>query len=943
LNNALPNNDLAGSSAMALKPRLLCALLACLAVNSAFGGDSGTPAPNPKPESKNEPPAEAVTVTDDNSPQPREPARPQIRDPLFSINSKLKGSDSTTNADVVELGSGPLDLPAGDGKWALPDEEKAAPGLTRGDNRPRPGDPEFARHFPAESETDTDVPEARATKMRPFRPSLGDPESRFRNLPGGVAEADVINTLTGGSSRFASQRQDAPRFPAGVGLDSDAAEAVADMADAAQKPEDPNGAEKTESEAARKAAVDKLRLAMNQRKAASRNGKKPKEEDLEKVFQQTIEQVERERPLVEEELKKAREDREKKIAQFADLHIRDENAALVLDALVNKTPLGTVSCRVTDRTTKLPVCARVRLTDITDVPIAAPLPQGFWTAGDFSAQAISGVAKIELSRGRFNPSYVQRIRVQPTVPSVVDAQVDQVKIYDFPSRGWYVADFDSGLRVRQGEKPAWLGARPTLADLTTVARAEGIHILGVPPPWGDGPDAENPALLDKFQSDDLFLLPVLPGPRHAFHGIGCGLGVSSVQDFSLEVTAPEVPLREGFEEIRSRGGLAVYKQLRGLRNADIRREILPLFPRLEELQFFGKNEGSVPLFAANELPFDTVTGSYDLLAFDGSPEAERLWFNLLGHGYPVSIIGAGGGSLEGGHIPSGQTLVQLPGKPTRESVLAAVKQGHTVISFGPAVFPRIAERDMGPGCVLPADGRTLSLQIQAYASMIPGTELSKIEVIRNGEVIRTHEPNAGETLIHSLSWSINEVTAAWYVIRVTERYTKDTPLASGAKTATAWSSPIFFRGPSFSPPAPAVSRISGVLQIGATPCAGRIKAVVVGQPDRQIETDANGRYKIDISAAGTLIFEAPNAEPRALRVFEHPKVQRALGHLQSSGMTAEQFEKPSLFPAWNLLLSELEWDVSLVPAKTSKRLIPAKEMPPAHEAKSETEIIQPQR
>src|SRR4029079_15681897 len=129
--------------------------------------------------------------------------------------------------------------------------------------------------------------------------------------------------------------------------------------------------------------------------------------------------------------------------------------------------------------------------------------------------------------------------------------------------------------------------------------------------------------------------------------------------------------------------------------------------------------------------------------------------------------------------------------------------------------------------------------------------------------------------------------------RVTERYTKGAPNGLSGKTATAWSSPIYFRGPSYSPAPPAVSRVSGVLQLGATPCVGKIKAVVSGQPDREVETDANGRYKIDVSSAATLIFEAPNAEPKALRVFEHPKVQRALGRLQAAGMTKEQFEKPA--------------------------------------------------
>jgi hypothetical protein len=925
--------------------------LTCLAAFSALAGDAGG-------DSASKPSSEAVPVSADTSTPAQTAAKeiPVVNDPLFRILSKLKG-ESNEKADVVDLGDGSDAIPSSGGAWTLAQEEKAPPSVTRGDHQIHPGDPEIPRRTPPDvADPLTDSPAASSSadtsSARTFRPAPGDPESRWRSAQQWAVESIENGSAAPGLAARAAGHVDAPRFKAGVGLDSDAAETVAELSSVAQKPEKENEspASKGDNDAARKAALESLRSAMAQRKAQAKNGKKSKEpEDLEKVFNETIAQIDRERPLIEDVLKKEREEKERRIAQFADLHIRDEHAALVMDALVNKKPLGTVSCKVVDRVSKQHVCARVRLTDITDVPIQAPLPLGFWTDGEFSAQAISGVAKIELSRGRFAPSYIQRVKVQPNVPTVVDAQTDQLKVYDFAARGWYLADLDCGVRARNSEKPVWLGAKPTLTDLCTAARAEGVHILGVPPPWGEGRDAEDPAVLERFQSDDLFLLPVLPGPRHAFHGIGAGLGVSSVRNFPLEVTAPEIPLREGFEEIRSRGGLAIYSQLSGLRNAEIRKEIFPLFPRLEQTNFFGRVDGTVPLFAANELPFDTVTGpSFDVLAFDGSQEAERLWFNLLGHGYPISVVGTGGGSLEGGHAPFGQTLIQLPGKPSRENVLAAVKQGRTVVSFGPAVFVRIAERDMGPGSILPADGRTLSLQLQAYASMIPGAEFSKIEVIRNGEVIRTHEPNAGETLIHSLSWSVNEVAAAWYVLRVTERYTKGAPNGLSGKTATAWSSPIYFRGPSYSPPPPAVSRVSGVLQLGATPCAGKIKAVVSGQPDREVETDANGRYKIDVSSAATLIFEAPNAEPKALRVFEHPRVQRALGRLQAAGMTKEQFEKPALFPAWCLLLSELEWNISLSPSGTRipvliHKPLPNKDLPSSQPTKAEVEILQPQR
>jgi hypothetical protein len=121
----------------------------------------------------------------------------------------------------------------------------------------------------------------------------------------------------------------------------------------------------------------------------------------------------------------------------------------------------------------------------------------------------------------------------------------------------------------------------------------------------------------------------------------------------------------------------------------------------------------------------------------------------------------------------------------------------------------------------------------------------------------------------------------------------------------------------FVPPAPAVSRIKGTLYCGLTPVPGTVTAVAPGQQPRQVATDANGNYRIELPACGSLVFEARDAEPLAQRVSEHPKVQRALGALQAErdGLLCRQFEKQSLFPAWRLLLADLEWNVTLLPTK----------------------------
>ncbi|MCY3018102.1 MAG: hypothetical protein NTW87_03600 [Planctomycetota bacterium] len=839
----------------------------------------------------------------------------------------------------------------GDPEWvrAVPGDgdavAAAAPAQAAPQSRPRvslPADPEWVRGFPS----DGDAPPAKveaptpSSSPRVVRVSPGDPEA-IRKWAGADADepAEVVNENQ--SAQGAGLRRDRedrttttaggdrPRFASGEGLDSDAAEVVADIAlagpQAAQLPRDTEdnatkAADAADGDATGKAAAgadDTAKAAANEAEAGAKvkkSKKKAEPLDPQKQYEELIQLVKKNRQQWSELTSKATDPMvHGPGGAETGIRVRNARAARALEVLLNDKPLGTIAGIITEGPGKQPVAARVRITDSTDTTVEAPLAEGFWCPGQFSVKAVSGPVKIEVSRGRFYPQCIQGVEAKAKGVTPCEMITGRPGALNFAAQGWYLADLDIGLGVRPGERGAWLSGPPSMNDLALAAQAEGVQILGVPVPWGESKSEEEVAAQAAGVSGVL-LLPVFPGPRHAFYGCGMGLGVKSWTGLPAEISVPETPLCEAFEEIRARGGVAVYRDLTGGRAVDIRRDVLMLFPHLMRTGFYAQPEGTARLYAANELPFDTVAGpAYDVLDFDGSPYAERLWFNLLNQGYMLGVIGAGGGSLEGGRLPYGQTFINVEGKPTRENVLEAIRKGRTGISFGPAVFCKIVERDKGPGSVLPADGRGLTLQIQAYAPMTQGAQLERIEIIRNGEVVQTHPVAEGESLIGSLSWSVSETSSAWYVVRVTERRSATAPQH---KPGTAWTSPIFFRGPSFSPPTAAVSRVSGTLHRGLTPAAGTVTAIVPGSPPRQVATDNAGRFRIELPASGSLVFEVPGCEPVARRVFEHPRVQRALGTLQAEreGTLRENLEKPSLFPAWRLLLSELNWDISVWPS-----------------------------
>lgn len=780
-----------------------------------------------------------------------------------------------------------------DGETAPTEIVALAPAVSERGKAVQPSDPEQARARPADEENGSGIA----------------PEHQ---VPAPSAAAPAVLA-------------DAPRFYSGEGLDSDAAEVVgarttalgpADNKEAAPQPD--NSAE-----------IAQLDSKPDEGGAKAQDGQKtPGAVDPGKRVAELMEEIKRNNEILRRLSAEASDTTvHGPRGEDSGLRVRDPRAARTIEALLKDAPLGSVSGTVTDAAGRQLVPARVRVTDITETCLQAPLAEGFWCPGRFSVPVVGGPVRVEISRGRFHSTFVQGLQVKPgTAASLPPAAIGQPAALNFAARGWYLADLDMGLERAPGERPVWLGKTPDLDTLVLAAQAEGVRILGVPLPWGES-DATSEIAALAAASKDVLLLPVFPGPRHAFYGCGMGLGMKSWEGLPREIAAPETPLREAFEGIRARDGLAVYKDLGGGKLVDIRRDVFSLFPRLEKTGFYPQGSRRARLYAANELPYDTVAGpAYDVIALDGTAVAEQLWFNLLSQDYAVSAIGAGGGSLEGGRLPYGQTFVAVDGELTRDKVIAAIREGRTAVSFGPAVFCRILERDKGPGSELSADGRRLTLQIQAYSSMSQDLQLDKIEVLRNGEVVHSQAASEGETQISNMCWTISEAASAWYVVRATER--SNAP-ATGHKPGTAWTNAIRFRGPGYAPRAPAMSRITGTLRRGLTPVAGTVTAVVTGQPPRQVNADKNGNFKIELPVSGSLVFEAPGCEPLAQRVFEHPRVLRALGALQAEGdgLLRQQFEKASLFSAWRLLLADLEWDVTLLPSAATFFEAPQGELP----------------
>ncbi|MCZ7644855.1 MAG: hypothetical protein M5U26_06160 [Planctomycetota bacterium] len=808
---------------------------------------------------------------------------------------------------------------------------------------PRPGDPEFQRAFPED-----DGP---APLGRPLTGPAGkDARHPTRNDP------EYPRRWPADEERFAAQpvprgtapeqaREDRPRFTLNQGLDDPRAQLDQALAaplppllEAPAAPHAPGGSAEASPQPAR--APDGSKPAPLETPGIERASStdtltlneilklKPKDqpavrsgEEVDERFQNLLGLIRRNQDALKTRapLKSAAEPAAENEDPDAYVETRDPKAVSALDFFLKDRPQGIVQGVVLDAETRQPLPARVRVVDASDLAQAAPLPDlGFWCNGSFRVPVAAGKVKIEVSAGRFRSSFLKGVDVEPGKVATVEAVLARPRAFDFAFKGWYLADLNLGLRAGRGERPLWLGARPVVADAVLAAYAEGVQVLGLAMPWDLGEETlPAPEILEFFQrlqGPRLTLLPVFRGPRHPFCGNVLGLGPATWEGLPDLLNDPRDCLRDWLEDIRQRGGVSAFADLAGRGTVNPREELLPLLPGLMRDGFYAPADATARLHAPAELPFDTIVGpAYDALAFDGSEAAARIWFNLLDEGYPVPVFGAGGGSLEGGRVPRGQTFVNVPGVPAPEKILEAVRRGHSVVSFGPAAFVKVFERDKGPGERLPADGRPLQLQIQAYASLDPGARLERIEIVRNGKVIHNEKVTEGLTLLNDFRFPFKEERNAWYLIRVVE------VVGRGPETERyAWTNPIFFDTRNRELPRPTETRVQGVLRApGGTPLRGAVTIVEPGRETREIPVGPDGRFEFKLATAGAMIFHAPGHAPALKRVYNEPRIQQALGalHTEREAGLEEALSRRSIFGQWRLLVAELNEDVVLTLAE----------------------------
>lgn len=188
---------------------------------------------------------------------------------------------------------------------------------------------------------------------------------------------------------------------------------------------------------------------------------------------------------------------------------------------------------------------------------------------------------------------------------------------------------------------------------------------------------------------------------------------------------------------------------------------------------------------ARELVFNAFTGP----AFDGlsvlsdepaNADAWQLWFQLLNRGCFVPVFADSDACFDrpmlGLKAPGFWTTylhVEPGAEMTHQALAGAVRRGQTIATTGPVLQFRIGGQISGATRI--PDGQPQVVEIDAWyahhafslatkdsKSGLP-VGIAKIELIRNGKVVQTWEPNQPQV---SIKHTITEKEPCWYVARV---------------------------------------------------------------------------------------------------------------------------------------------------------------------------------
>ncbi|MDE3180487.1 MAG: carboxypeptidase regulatory-like domain-containing protein [Acidobacteriota bacterium] len=501
---------------------------------------------------------------------------------------------------------------------------------------------------------------------------------------------------------------------------------------------------------------------------------------------------------------------------------------------------------------------------------------GFRSSGRFEKAVPAGRTSVTVSRGF---DYVAERRELTLLPGQrVHLTFRLQRQADLRKLGWYCGD--SHVHMIHGERKYLV----SFADAALAGRAAGLDYMSIAQNWNLPPGQVTPARLasickrlstphfifmwnmeepkNYWRGDvthclghcwELGMRGYTPRGRNAIHEL---LQMSEHDYESAKTPAPNF---ESQALIHSLGGIVVYTH--------------PC--RWWWGDWGGKGEypaeeGKFISNLAQELPFDTVAGptydAIDILMQSWDQEDDRaaqlLWFMLLNKGYRMPATASTDASFDspGSALPgAARVYTHVHGAPSISAIASAMKAGRNFVTTGPLLLLKIEGHQ--PGDVIRVlQPSQFQVNIRAWPSGMGGERLTRVELLRNGEVEKEFPLNSKDEF--NVTFNIRETGTAWYIARC----------FGSNDLQTAITNPIYFEGADYKPPKPVQAHVTGVVTSPATGkrLNGEVEVIrMIGLTPSVLSAQKfeDNRFTLDAPATARLRIVVPGYKPVMKSVF----------------------------------------------------------------------------
>jgi hypothetical protein len=536
-----------------------------------------------------------------------------------------------------------------------------------------------------------------------------------------------------------------------------------------------------------------------------------------------------------------------------------------------------ITGRVLDAETKqlIPCTVAIRTRDGSLIIDHLSFKDGFRSSGKFEKAVPPGEVVVTISRGFDYVALERKLNVREG--ERVELTFELKRRTPLRRQGWYAGD--NHVHMVHGERKIPVD----FPYVAMAARAEGLDYLSLTH-WWNLPQA-TPELLAQacrqVSTPDFQLTWNLEMPKNYWrgdvsqcmgHGWTLGIrgriaeGRDSIQEL-IEMSAWDyeseklpTPNFESHALIHSLGGIVSYSH--PLRWSWGRWGGKGIYP-IEERKLISN--------MAQELPFDTVAGpTYDTIDVMMQPrervaneQAQRLWFLLLNHGYRIAATASSDTTFdnEGRGVPGKvRVYTRVAGEPTLDRIAQAMKAGRNFVTSGPLLILEIGDNQIGDVVPL-ANSVKRKARIKAWASGAAGEYLSSVELLSNGEVVKTW-PIDNRSTEFNMEYELTVAPDSWYIVR-----------SSGSNAnQIALTNPIYFESRAYQKPQPTPARVTATIIDEATgePLEGVCEVIqmmgrtVVKQSQHVFK---NGKLALSAPATARLQVRVPGYAPIMKSIF----------------------------------------------------------------------------